>query len=262
MWAWHNSQETKVVFLDVGQGDAILISQGGNQILIDGGRSGKLLLSRLSRYVPFWDRTIETVITTHPDADHIGGLPDLVRNYHVGTFISTDASSSSDIFKLLQERLGSGAEPPERIEARGGLSVTLPQGGSLRILYPRGPLPENTESNEGSVVTRFSYGETDFLLAGDLPHEETFLPDVPESEILKLSHHGSKYSSDEKFLSLVKPKEVIISVGENSYGHPSPETISRVASEGALIRRTDRSGDISYRCSAVFDGCVFSGATR
>jgi len=261
-WAWRNAHETRVVFLDVGQGDAILISQGGNQIVIDGGRSGKLLLSRLSRYVPFWDRTIETVVMTHPDADHIGGLPDLIRDYHVRTFIATDAVSSSDAFKLLEDRLDEGPEPPERIEAREGVSVFLPEGGTLRILYPLGPLPENVESNEGSVVSRFSYGETNFLLAGDLPKEESFLSDVPESEILKLSHHGSKNSTSDAFLSLVRPKEAVISVGQNSYGHPAPETIARAVSEGAMIRRTDRSGDIVYRCPVASAGCVFSGATR
>ncbi|HWQ59839.1 MAG TPA: MBL fold metallo-hydrolase [Candidatus Fimivivens sp.] len=262
VWARNNARETRVVFLDVGQGDAILITQGGNQILIDGGRSGKLLLSRLSRYVPFWDRTIETVIMTHPDADHIGGLPDLIGNYRVREFVSTGAVSSSDIFKLLGDRLNEGTDPPERIVATEGLSVSLPEGGTLRVLYPHGNLPANAESNEGSVATRFSYGETDFLLAGDLPKEESFLSNVSETEVLKLSHHGSKNSSSEKFLSLVRPKEVIISVGKNSYGHPSPEVISRVSEVGALIRRTDMSGDIGYRCAAAIKGCVFSGSTR
>jgi competence protein ComEC len=262
LWAWRNVRETRVVFLDVEQGDAILISQGGNQILIDGGRSGKLLLSRLSRYVPFWDRTIETVIMTHPDADHIGGLPDLIWKYRVREFVSTGAVASSEVFKLLEDRLNAGAEPPERVIAREGLNLSFPEGGVLRVLYPHGDLSGTTESNEGSVVTRFSYGETDFLSAGDLPKEETFLPNVPETEILKLSHHGSKYSSSEKFLSLVRPKETVISIGKNSYGHPAPEVISRVTSSGALIRRTDMSGDITYRCAAALNGCVFSGSTR
>jgi competence protein ComEC len=262
LWAWRNARETKVVFLDVGQGDAILITQGGNQTLIDGGRSGKLLLSRLSRYVPFWDRTIETVIMTHPDADHIGGLPDLIRNYQVREFLSTNASSSSEIFRLLGERLVEGPEPPERIIARAGLSLSFPEGGVIRVLYPRGDLPDGTESNEGSVVTRFSYGETDFLFAGDLPKEESHLSNVPETEILKLSHHGSKQSSDDRFLSLVKPKEGVISVGKNSYGHPASEVVTRVTSSGAQIRRTDLSGDIVYRCTSAFNGCVFSGSTR
>lgn len=262
VWAWNNARETRVVFLDVGQGDAILISQGGNQILIDGGRSGKLLLSRLSRYVPFWDRTIETVIMTHPDADHIGGLPDVIRNYRVREFVATGAVSTSEIFKLLEDRLGEGAEPPERVIAMEGLSLAFPEGGVLRVLYPHSDLPAATESNEGSVVTRFSYGETDFLFAGDLPKEDSFLPNAPKTEILKLSHHGSKQSSSDRFLSMLGPAEAVISVGKNSYGHPAPEVISRVSSAGASIRRTDMSGDITYRCAAAMNGCVFSGSTR
>ncbi len=261
-WAWQSAHETRVVFLDVGQGDAILISQGGNQILIDGGRSGTLLLSRLSRYVPFWDRTIETVVATHPDSDHIGGFPDLLSRYRVEVFLSTSAESTSEIFGLLQDRLSEGADPPERIEAMNGVSVTLPDAGVLRVLYPDGPLPPGTESNAGSVVSRFSYGETDFLLTGDLPDEESHLSGVPESEILKLSHHGSKHSSSERFLSLVRPEEAVVSVGKNSYGHPSQEALDRAALAGATIRRTDRSGDIAYRCSVARGGCIFSGSTR
>ncbi len=262
LWAWQNATETRVIFLDVGQGDAILITQGGNQVLIDGGRSGRTLLAELSRYVPFWDRTIETVIMTHPDADHIGGLPDLLRAYRVRGFISTDASSSSEIFGLLQDRLSSGDEPPERIEAREGLTISFPYGGTVRVLYPHAALPEGTESNEGSVVSRFSFGETDFLLTGDLPEEERYLLDPGVSEILKVSHHGSKHSTSEVFLGLVRPKETIISVGKNAYGHPAPEVISRIAASGALIRRTDLSGGIPYRCTTVLNGCVFSGSTR
>lgn len=261
-WAWQSAHETRVVFLDVGQGDAILISQGGNQILIDGGRSGTLLLSRLSRYVPFWDRTIETVVATHPDSDHIGGFPDLLSRYRVEVFLSTSAESTSEIFGLLRDRLSEGSDPPERIEAMNGVSVTLPDAGVLRVLYPDGTLPPGTESNAGSVVSRFSYGETDFLLTGDLPDEESHLTDVPESEILKLSHHGSKHSSSERFLSLVRPEEAVVSVGKNSYGHPSQEALDRAALAGAMIRRTDRSGDIVYRCSVAHGGCVFSGSTR
>ncbi|NTW75443.1 MAG: MBL fold metallo-hydrolase [Candidatus Moranbacteria bacterium] len=262
IWAWRNAEETRVIFLDVGQGDAILITQGGNQVLIDGGRSGKVLLAELSRYVPFWDRTIETVIMTHPDADHIGGLPDLLRAYRVRGFISTGASSSSEIFGLLQDRLSSGDESPERIEAREGLTITFPNGGMMRVLYPHAALPEGTESNEGSVVTRFSYGETDFLLTGDLPEEERYLRDPGVSEILKVSHHGSKHSTSEAFLDLIRPNEAVISVGKNSYGHPAPEVISRIATSGALIRRTDLSGGIPYRCTTALNRCVFSGPTR
>lgn len=253
--AWTNEQGTEVIFLDVGQGDAILIKQGRNQILIDGGRSGKVLLSAISQYVPFWDRTIETVIATHPDADHIGGLPALIRNYRVGVFVSTGVASESETYRYLEESIGD--HPPARkLLSRRGMSFSLPHGGRLEILFPEDGAHVTGESNETSIVTRFSFNETDFLLAGDLPREETFIPDVPESEVLKLSHHGSKYSSSDTFLARVRPKEAVVSVGQNSYGHPASEVLDRAKKVGALIRRTDESGDIVYRCVAESNGCV------
>lgn len=255
--AWRNARETKVVFLDVGQGDAVLISQGGNQILIDGGRSGKVLLSGISRQIPFWDRTIEAVIATHPDADHIGGFPELLSRYRVGTYISTFARSESEVFALLERALEESQGHVGRIVARRGLSIALPKGGRLEALFPKDGEHVAGESNETSIVSRFSFGETDFLLTGDLPREELFLPEAPPSEILKLAHHGSKHSSSDLFLSRVRPEEAVVSVGENKYGHPSPDVLSRVAAVGAAVRRTDIDGDIVYRCFPEMDRCVF-----
>ena len=257
--AWKYARETKVVFLNVGQGDAILIMQGGNQVLIDGGRSGKTLLSSISRHIPFWDRTIETVIATHPDADHIGGFPELVSRYRVGTYIATSAQSASDVSVLLERSLRETSAPPDRIVARRGLSITFPKGGSLTTLYPEDGESVPKESNETSIVSRFSFGETDFLLTGDLPKEEFFLPDVPASEVLKLAHHGSKHSSSDAFLSRVRPSDVVISVGKNGYGHPAPEVLGRITAIGARVHRTDVSGDIVYRCFSEMNQCVFSG---
>lgn len=253
--AWTNEQGTEVIFLDVGQGDAILIRQGRNQILIDGGRSGKALLSAISQYVPFWDRTIETVIATHPDADHIGGLPALIRNYRVGVFVSTGVASESETYRYLEESIGD-YPPARKLISRRGTSFSLPRGGRLEILFPEDGAHVTGESNETSIVTRFSFNETDFLLAGDLPREETFIPDAPESEVLKLSHHGSKYSSSDAFLARVQPEESVVSVGRNSYGHPAPEALDRAKKAGSTIRRTDESGDIVYRCTAEANGCV------
>jgi beta-lactamase superfamily II metal-dependent hydrolase len=131
-WAWRNARETRVIFLDVGQGDAILISRGGNQILIDGGPRGSLLLSRLSRYVPFWDRTIETVVMTHPDADHIGGFPDLLDRYRVGKVISTRAESPSETFRALDERIRNPESGIERIVATiGGREESFRAGATV-----------------------------------------------------------------------------------------------------------------------------------
>jgi competence protein ComEC len=255
--AWKHAKETKVVFLDVGQGDAILISQGGNQILIDGGRSGKALLAGISRQIPFWDRTIETVIATHPDADHIGGFSELLLRYRVGTYISTSARSESELFGILEGVLEASRERTERIIAYRGLSIAFPKGGRLETLFPEDGEHVAGESNETSIVSRFSFGETDFLLTGDLPREELFLPEAPPSEILKLAHHGSKHSSSDIFLSRVHPEEAVVSIGKNNYGHPSPDVLSRVAAIGAAVRRTDTSGDIVYRCFSEMNRCMF-----
>lgn len=253
----HELDRTRVVFFDIGQGDAILLQQGRNQILIDGGRSGKTLLAKLGRYVPFWDHTIETVIETHPDSDHIGGLAELFGTYRVDTLMTTSAGSDSDAWIYLRKTID--LHPPaRRLLEKRGMTFSFPGGGRLEILYPEdgGTVPKAT--NDGSIVTRFSFGSSSVLMAGDLPREESFLPDIPETEILKLSHHGSKYSSSAAFLDLVRPKEVVVSVGKNPYGHPNGDVLGRLAERGIAIRRTDVSGDIVYDCSDA-TGCVYEG---
>lgn len=249
--------KTEVVFLNVGQGDAILISQGKNQILIDGGRSGKELLGRIGRYVPFWDRKIEVVIATHPDADHIGGLPGLLRAYRVDRVLTTGAESPTEISQLFAEstKRATGSESTTLFR---GATLALPQGGMLSIEYPLAPIPADSiiDTNEGSIVARFVYGETSFLLTGDLPREEFALPEEVPVTVLKVAHHGSKYSSSGAFLDRIKPKEAIISVGKNSYGHPSEDVVARLSERGVIIHRTDEEGDIRYRCFK--EQCRFS----
>lgn len=262
LFFWHLriiEQRTEIVFLNVGQGDAILISQGRYQVLIDGGRSSKELLGRLGRHVPFWDRKIEVVMATHPDADHIGGLPALLRTYRVDHVLTTGAESETETSRLFQEAavkaLGHQPTPVFR-----GAKITFPQGGELLVEYPRqtiaGIVPD-TDTNAGSIVARFTYGETSFLLTGDLPREETVLPDEAPVTVLKAAHHGSKYSTSEAFLRLVQPKEVVISVGKNSYGHPAPDVLDRLRAFGSIIHRTDEEGDVSYSCLAQ-KRCVFT----
>jgi competence protein ComEC len=255
-WRFYQTT-TFVTFLDVGNGDAILISQGSNQILIDGGRRGKDLLARLGRQMPFWDRTIETVIATHPDADHIGGFASLMAAYDVQAFLYTGAESDTETFSLLKKTI-----MEKNIETlkifRGGY-IKFPRGGELAIEYPLSPLPaEAKETNAGSIVSRFIYGETEVLLTGDLPSEETVLPDIKPANILKISHHGSKYSTSAAFLDLLQPKEAVISVGKNSYGHPAPDVLERLREHGIVIKRTDMDGDVSYRCTLELARCVFA----
>jgi competence protein ComEC len=247
------SSELKMVFLNVGQGDAILISQGSNQILVDGGKSGKIVLEKLGKYIPFWDRKIEAIIITHPDFDHIAGLIDVLKSYDVKTVIRTDAKSNSATFGKLSESIS--AEQAKEVEARRGVALDFPGGAKMEIEYPFSKedyiLSKNT--NDGSVVAKVVFGGNSFLLTGDFPIEkEEILVSSSEniqSQFLKISHHGSKYSTSDNFLEKVKPAEAVISVGKNNYGHPSSEVIERLERNGVKIRRTDQSGDVIYRCT-------------
>lgn len=255
VWFDTYQKTTEVTFLSVGEGDAILFSQGSNQILIDGGRTGKDLLSRLGRHVPFWDRTIEVVIATHPDADHIGGLSALLGAYTVKQFLFTGVESKTDVYTLLKKSLETNHTEIQKI-FRGSI-LQLPGGGSLSVEYPLAVLPpETAEANMGSVVARFSYGEMNMLFTGDLPNEETVLSDVGQIDILKVSHHGSRFSTSANFLEQIKPKEAVISVGKNMYGHPSPDVLKRLEENNVKVRRTDTDGDIQYRCTEIVNNCV------
>lgn len=242
--------QTKIVFLDVGQGDAILIEQGSFQVLIDSGRDGKQLLSELGRYVPFWDRQIEVIIPTHPDADHIGGFHDLFGAYQVQSVLWTGATSDTDFWRRFEADMKTDIPDNRRFIAVRGERLRFPYGGELTLEYPRRSLTVNppAETNEGSIVSRFVYGETSFLLTGDLPSEERFLPEEPPVTVLKAGHHGSKYSTSNAFLGMVQPKEAVISVGENTYGHPSKEALDRLKIFGVKILRTDELGSIEYDC--------------
>lgn len=249
--AWQWEHETRVIFLSVGEGDAILVTRGSNQVLIDGGRDGKVLLGRIGRHIPFWDRTIETVIVTHPDADHYAGLTELFRAYNVGTVLTTGAESTSDTYKMFRAALD--AHPATQRETiAAGTKITLPDdAGQFDVLFPSTVLPqENAENNTGSIVTRLTVFGTKFLFTGDLPTEETFLPndESVRADVLKVAHHGSKYSSDDVFLDLVAPREAVVSVGTNRYGHPAPETLARLAAHHIAVWRTDQSGDREYVC--------------
>lgn len=259
-WFAHQFQRTEIVFLNIGQGDAILLSQGSTQVIIDSGRSGKELLSHVGRHVPFWDRHIELIIATHPDADHIGGFPSLLRSYTVDRVLTSGATSETEISKIFEKiATDFSVEKPEVIFR--GTSIDFPAGGKLAVEYPQTSIQtqmdEKSDTNASSIVSRFTYGETSFLLTGDLPREESVLPEEKEVTVLKAAHHGSKYSTSQEFLNLVRPKEAVISVGKNSYGHPDSGVLERLKNMGTIIRRTDTDGDIRYRCS---DGqnCVFS----
>ncbi len=241
-----NDSYLKVSFLDVGQGDAIFIETPQRcQILIDGGPSSAIL-KNLGEQMPFWDRTVDLVVLTHPDHDHIAGLLEVLKRYDVDnvlwTGILTDTPESEEWQKLIKE------EGANIYIARSGLQMKAGPV-SVAILYPFDNLENKKVSdvNDTSVVAKLVFGETSFLFTGDIDQSvERVLAkegiDI-DSDILKVAHHGSKTSSCKDFISLVSPDAAVISCGkENPYGHPHQETLD--ALEGAAILRTDFLGDI------------------
>ena len=253
-------QNLKVIFLDVGQGDAILIMQGSNQILIDGGPSGQILMEKLGRYVPFWDREIEMVIATHPDQDHIEGLLGAMKKYQVGSLIETTVQNESQLYEKFEELISE--KQIQKIISQPGMKIKFDQA-EIEIMGPRGEVPtgEVKDTNAYSIVARLVFGQNSFLFTGDLPEdkEREIIGGKIElqADVLKVSHHGSKYSTSGEFLEAVEPRDAIISVGKNNrYGHPAPEIIERLQNKKINIFRTDESGDIKYVCMSPEFECA------
>jgi competence protein ComEC len=240
-----------VVFLDVGQGDAIFIeSPSGTQVLIDGGKDGGVLRV-LSRLLGFFDRDLDMILATHADTDHVGGLIDIIENYAVGTIVMTENVSDASAFRAFKEAATN--ESAEIIFTRRGHVYDLGNGpaGSttLTILFPDYD-PTSLETNTASIVAKLTYGETEYLLTGDAPSAiEEYLVGrdgvLLQSDVLKLGHHGSDTSSSAGFLATVRPRIGIISAGkDNSYGHPHQAVLDRLFAENIPYKNTAESGGI------------------
>ncbi|MEK7150287.1 MAG: ComEC/Rec2 family competence protein [Patescibacteria group bacterium] len=239
----------KVSFLDIGQGDAIFIeAPNGNQVLIDGG-SNKAVLKELGKVMPFYDRTIEAVIATHPDKDHIGGLIEVLKNYRTDFVMEPGVSSDTGAFQELEKTIKEKNLP--KILARRGMSLSLGEGVYLNILFPDRD-NEDWETNTASIVTKLTYGDTSFLLTGDSPIAiEKYLSMIDgknlKSDVLKAGHHGSRTSTSESFASLVSPEYAVISAGkDNRYGHPHKEVLDILEKIKATILKTYELGTISF----------------
>lgn len=238
-----------VSFLDVGQGDAIFIdAPSGRQVLIDGG-PGSSVLRELARAMPWYDRSIDVVVATHPDADHIEGLIDVLARYDVGMIVSTSALGETALSQTLAQR--SLEEGAVLVSAQRGERIDLGGGAQLEILFPDRPVP-GLETNVGCVVTRLTYGATSFMLPCDAPDEiEEYLVRLDgerlRSQVLKAAHHGSKTSSSAVFVGAVAPEYAVFSRGcDNSYGHPSPETIATFDRFGVPMFDTCEEGTITF----------------
>ena len=254
-----------VAFLDIGQGDAIFIdTPSGNQMLIDGG-PGKSVLRELSKVMPFYDRSIDVVIATHADQDHVGGLPNVLKNYKVNIFMEPGLSGPSSSYEELEkmvERLdtptqGRGADQSvgfKKILARRGMVVDLGDGAILQILFPVID-PPGTNTNMSSIVAKLVYGENEFMLTGDSPIAiEDYLVSLGglKSDVLKAGHHGSKTSSSDEFVRAVAPQYTVISAGKNNrYGHPHQEVLDILNNFGTKILFTFELGQIVFKSDGI-----------
>ena len=238
-----------VAFLDVGQGDAIFIeAPNGNQILIDGGPN-KSVLRQVSKIMPFYDRSIDVVIESHPDSDHINGLVEVLKRYNIGLVMESGVSNGSESYKEIKKIIQE--KDIKNILARQGMKINLDDGIDMDILFPDRDV-SGLETNTASVVAKLNYGENCFIFAGDSPKAiEQYLVSVYgdklNCEVLKIGHHGSNTSTSESFLGYVDPEYAVISVGENKYGHPHQETLDLLGRFGINILRTDQSGTIKIK---------------
>lgn len=273
-WEWPDPG-LQVVMCDVGQGDATLVYQGFDQVLIDTG-PGSSVLSCLEDHIPFWDKKIEMVMVTHPQNDHMGALDLIAQHYRVDTLILPNYKGKSELEAELDELLSVIQDQGTRLW--GGDQGQIWRLGEMtwRVLWPaelpteemvwgkdkiiqdqtvlgRTTSVENEvlidDVNEVSLVVHLAVGEFDMLLMGDATsrQEQALLSQrlLMPVEILKVGHHGSKTSSGQDFLEATNPDIGIIGVGENNrYGHPHPEVLKRLTDMGTYVYRTDRDGSV------------------
>lgn len=239
-----------VSFLDVGEGDAILVQRGSQQVLIDGGPSPQAINLALGRRMPFWDRTIEMVILTHPHQDHLTGLVEVLRRYHVEQVLYSETNYQSTIYDEWLT-LTSGISPTAKV----GQEIDLGNGVRIEVLNPQSPPLTKTESDidNNSLVLRLSLGKVSFLFTADIFHEAelelAYRRADLNSTVLKVAHHGSDTSTTPQFLGVVSPQlAVVSSSADNPFGHPNNAVIARLNEKlGATnIYRTDQHGTIEF----------------
>lgn len=243
-----------VYFLNVGQGDAILIrTPNGENILIDGGPQQKVLME-LKETLPLFDTALDYVMLTHPDSDHLQGLIPVIQRYPVRHVlfpaVHKDGSLAENFLRIISEK-----NIPAIIADKNS-DINFENGLLLDTLFPFSQLADARvdDINDASLVMRATYGENEILLTGDAgTGVEKKLIEAGATltaDILKLGHHGSSTSTSEEFLHAVAPEYGIISCGKgNKFHHPHKEIVERLKSSGAKILRTDKHGRIEF----IFD---------
>jgi competence protein ComEC len=247
---WQENQQKflKVIFLDVGQGDAILIeTPNGFQTLIDAGPNSTVVRS-LSKYTSFYDRNIDLLIATHSDSDHVAGFVEIIKRFNIENFaqnfVEDTDSLNSEINNLIEE------DQINKYFLKSGDKIFLDEKENiyLEVLWP--PLDHVEEdNNDNSIIARLVYNQIEIMLTGDAAQDiENKLVDKfgeknknLKAEILKAGHHGSKTSTSPKFLKSVSPEYVIISAGkDNRFGHPHQEVLDNINNLSAELYKNPK----------------------
>ncbi len=246
---WQDSHRgLTFAMLDVGQGDGLFIeSPTGTQVMFDGGPA-RSVLGPLARVMSPFDKSIDVLIITNPDADHIGGFLDILKSYKVVEVFESGTLTDSKMYQNLREEMKKQNVPD--ILVKKGMKLDIGGGAVINILFPDRDV-SSWPTNEGSVVARLTYGKTSIMLTGDadIKTEKIILSENTSAQlastILKVGHHGSRTSTSPLFVKAVSPIYALISDGKNNnYGHPHQETLDTLASFSVKIFRTDLLGSI------------------
>lgn len=252
VWQWSMQPVPRLVFLEVGQGDATYIrTTTGQDILIDGGPS-RLVLERLNEELPLFDRTIEVIILSHPDADHLFGLVEVLQRYKVRQVVTTTLPATKPLHLEFERLLHE--QNIEHLRVVGGDTITLNSTEVIQVLYPFNNTDlTNLETNDTSLTMEYQRivngVSTTVFFSGDMGETtEQVLVNagvVGDVDILKVPHHGSKSSASTELLEQLQPEQCVVMVGrDNTYGHPTAEALERLSAY-CSIRRTDQEGSVT-----------------
>ncbi len=241
-------QKDTITFYDIGQGDAIHIrTKSGFDMLIDGGPGTQTLSQKLTQDMPWYDSTVDVVMATHFDADHITGFAQVLDTYKVQCVILNQQVPETELAKNLIKKIESKHIPIKHMKE--GERLKLSDG--IMMTFSNTQVDEKAMSNDHSIVVRLVSPQKTFLLTGDLEQsQEQKLIDARiflKVQVLKAGHHGSKTSSSAHFLDATDPEEAVLSFGlNNKYGHPNKETVDALTKRGVRLRKTVPEGDIVY----------------
>lgn len=231
-----------VSFIDVGQADSVLIRNGNYNMLIDAGNNedGEKLVNY---FKSLGIEEFTYVFATHPHEDHIGGMDDIINNFKIDNYYMSNKLSTTKTFTDVLDALD-GRNLKYTVPNKGD---TLKLGdANIKVIYPG---DDKSNINDSSIVLKITYGKNSFLLTGDATSnvERKIYNEDIKSDVLKVAHHGSSYSSTDVFLDRVKPYYAVISVGKNNiYNHPSNKTLEKLNKRNIKVYRTDLDGTIVF----------------